>query len=483
MAAYEISEIDSGDGHGSMRYLALICIVAALGGVLFGYDTAVISGANDPLVKRFKLDDTQEGWVASCALIGCMIGVALAGWLSDWLGRKKALILSAIFFLISAIGTALPETLDSLVFYRIVGGVGVGAASMTSPLYIAEVSPARVRGRMVSVNQLAIVSGMVVVYFVNYFIGGLYDETWQMETGWRWMFGSEALPAMGLLVALFFVPESPRWLTKQGRDDEAMVVLERVNGRAFAREEVASIRETLKLENGSWRELLDPRLRLVLVIGLGLAILQQVTGINVFLYYTPKIFENMGAERHAALLNTIAVGGTMALFAAVAIWTVDWVGRKPLMLLGSAGMGVCLFVVGLLFFRQTGGGDEAAAKLSQWQLLLFTLGYIAFFSLSVGPVTWVILSEIFPTQIRGRAMGLVTFFLWGANYVVSQTFPMLMENKTLNSKFHGGLPFWIYGGMCVVLFLFLIALVPETKGKTLESIESMWLGKNGRRLR
>jgi len=450
---------------GSMVYVTLVCLVAALGGLLFGYDTAVISGAIGFLQKRFELDPTQEGWTASCALIGCIMGVACAGTLSDRLGRKKVLILSAIMFLVSAIGTALPRTLAEFIIFRIIGGLGVGAASMTSPMYIAEISPARIRGRMVSVNQFAIVFGMLMVYFVNYFIASQGPEDWNVQFGWRWMFGSESLPAVLLLVLLFLVPESPRWLTKQHRRDQALAILSRVGGAGHARQELATIQDTVTHESSSLSQLLQPGMRIVLIIGVVLAILQQVTGINVFLYYAPEIFKKLGTGSDVALLQTVVVGVVNLLFTVIAIWTVDRVGRKPLMIIGSAGMGIALLAMGLAAYYQ---------KTEMW-VLIFILSYIACFALSVGPVTWVILSEIFPTKIRGRAMALATVCLWAANYVVSQTFPMMNKNQWLVEKFHHGFPFWIYGAFCGVLVVFVCLFVPETKGKTLEQIETMWL--------
>jgi SP family xylose:H+ symportor-like MFS transporter len=450
---------------GSIVYVMLVCMVAALGGLLFGYDTGVINGAIGPLKVHFFLDANWAGWATGCALVGCAIGAAIAGVLSDWLGRKKVLILSAILFLISAVGTALPKNITTFIIYRIIGGLGVGAASMSSPMYIAEISPARIRGRMVSVNQFAIVTGFLVVYFVNYFIALQGDQMWNQESGWRWMFGSEALPALLLLVLLFFVPESPRWLTKQSRSDEALEILARVDGVEYAKTELLEIKDAIAHESGSLKQLLQPGMKIVLVIGIVLAVLQQVTGINVFLYFGTEIFKKMGSETNAALLQTVVVGAVNLTFTIVAIWTVDRLGRKPLMIIGSAGMGLSLLAMGLAsYFGRT----------ELW-LLLFILGYIACFALSVGPVTWVILSEIFPTRIRGRAMAIATVCLWVANYVVSQTFPMMEENNWLLEKFHHAFPFWLYGIFCIVLVTFVWRFVPETKGKTLEEIEKHWM--------
>jgi sugar porter (SP) family MFS transporter len=449
---------------GNMVYVWMVCVVAALGGLLFGYDTAVISGAIGFLQKRFELDPKWTGWAASSALLGCVAGVALAGILSDWLGRKKTLIFAAVLFLISGIGTAIPRNLAEFVIFRIIGGIGVGAASIASPMYIAEITPARIRGRMVSVNQFAIVSGMLLVYFVNYFISQFGDETWNVNSGWRWMMGSEALPSVLLLVMMFLVPESPRWLTKQGREDEAFRILTKVDGQRHAQAEMAAIKDAIACESGEVSQLFHPGMRIVLVIGVVLAVLQQVTGINVFLYYGPEIFKKLGTSMDAALLQTVIVGAVNLVFTIIAIWTVDKLGRKPLMIIGATGMGIALLAMGLSAFFQ---------KTELW-FLVFILGYMASFALSVGPVTWVILSEIFPTKIRGRAMAVAAFFLWIANYIVSQTFPMMNENAWLVEKFNRAFPFWVYGGLCVVLVVFVLLFVPETKGKTLEEIEKHW---------
>ena len=451
---------------GSTVYIWLVCIVAALGGLLFGYDTAVISGAIGFLQKRFELDPKWTGWAASSALLGCVIGVAFAGVMSDRLGRKKTLIVAAILFLVSGIGTAIPRNLAEFVIFRIIGGVGVGAASITSPMYIAEITPARIRGRMVSVNQFAIVSGMLLVYFANYFISQFGDETWNVNFGWRWMMGSEAIPSLLLLAMMFIVPESPRWLTKQKREKEAFRILAKVDGQRHAQTEMAAIKETIAHESESVTQLFQPGMRIVLVIGVALAVLQQVTGINVFLYYGPEIFKKLGTDTDAALLQTVVVGAVSLAFTIVAIWTVDRLGRKPLMIIGASGMGLSLLAMGLSAFYQ---------KTELW-FLGFILGYIASFALSVGPVTWVILSEIFPTKIRGRAMAVAAIFLWVANYFVSQTFPMMNENAWLVEKFNRAFPFWVYGGLCVVLVVFVLLFVPETKGKTLEEIEKHWQG-------
>ena len=452
--------------HQGWMYLGLTSFVATLGGLLFGYDTAVIAGAIGFLRERFSLTPGQEGWAAASALAGCVLGAALAGTISDHLGRRRMLLIAAVLFFVSAVGTAIPPTLFWFDLFRLVGGIGVGAASMCSPMYIAEISPARIRGRMVSLNQFAIVFGMLAVYFVNYYIASLGDQPWNVETGWRWMFGSEAIPALGLLFLLLLVPESPRWLTQQGRRDEAVAVLARINGPTQARREIAEIEVAIASESSSLGQLLQPGMRVALGIGVVLAVLQQVTGINVFLYFAPEIFKSLaGAESGAALLETIVVGAVNMLFTVVAIWTVDRWGRKPLMLVGYSGMAVCLLFLGLAAYFQ---------RTDVW-VLVFMLGYIASFALSVGPVTWVILAEIFPTRIRGRAMAIATVCLWTANLAISQTFPMLDKNEWLIARFQHAFPFWLYGAFCLVAIIVVSGWVPETKGRTLEEIEKTWL--------
>jgi SP family xylose:H+ symportor-like MFS transporter len=441
-----------------------VCLVAALGGLLFGYDTAVIAGAIGFLQAHFDLDPAMKGWAASSALLGCVLGVSFAGILSDRAGRKKTLLFSACLFLVSAVGTALAGSFAHFVLARILGGVGIGIASMASPMYIAEITPARIRGRMVSANQLAIISGMLVIYFVNYFVARHGDEAWNAATGWRWMFASGAIPSVLFLALLLWVPESPRWLVEQGLKERARGILSRIGGKSFADTELSSIEEIVLREKHMPPGLLAPGVKPVLLIGVALAVLQQVTGINVFLYYAPEIFKRLGSGVNAALLQTIIVGAVNMLFTVIAIQTVDAVGRKPLMIVGASGMGVSLFAMGLAAQLQA---------VSFWVLAII-LSYMACFALSVGPVTWVILSEIFPTRVRGRALSVATFALWTSNFFVSQTFPMMDEQPWLASKFNHGFPFYVYALFCVVLVWLVWKKIPETKGRSLEDIEKAW---------
>lgn len=445
-------------------YVLLVTFAAALGGLLFGYDTAVIAGAIGFLQAHFSLDPTMKGWAAACALLGCILGVSFAGAFSDRLGRRKALVLAGILFLLSAVGTALADRFFVFVLFRILGGVGIGIASMASPMYIAEITPARIRGRMVSVNQFAIVSGMLIIYFVNYFIALRGDEAWDVSTGWRWMFASGVIPSAIFLLSLLFVPESPRWLVGRRQVEKARRILVKVGNSAFAERELTAIEESLAREQGSLSQLFEPGLRRTLLIGVALAILQQVTGINVFLYYAPEIFKKLGSDVDAALMQTIVVGAVNLSFTVIAIWTVDRLGRRPLMIIGSLGMCFSLLAMGLVAQLQA---------MSFWALV-FILSYTACFALSVGPVTWVLLSEIFPTRIRGRALSVATLCLWSANFVVSQTFPMMDENQSLVTRFNHGFPFYVYGFFCFVLMGLIWRMVPETKGRSLEEIEVSW---------
>ncbi len=445
-------------------YATSLSIIAALGGLLFGYDTAVISGAIGFLRASFNLGPAETGFAASSALIGCILGAAVAGPLSDRYGRKRALMLSAVLFTISAVGSAVPRTLVEFNVARIIGGVGVGMASMLSPLYIAEIAPPDIRGRLVSYNQFAIVTGILAVYFVNYYIAGLGNDLWNVTMGWRWMFGSETLPAVLFFFSLLAIPESPRWLVKRGEDQRALGILSRLSSPEKARTEVAAIKATLAEKAESIAGIFSPGMRIALVIGIALAILQQITGINVFMYYAPEIFKQVGAGTDTALLQTVIVGAFNVTFTVIAIWTVDRIGRKPLLIIGASGMGLSLVGLGLAAYYTT----------TQAWVLIFILAYIGCFALSMGPVVWVVLSEIYPTRLRGRAMALATLLLWAANFVVSQTFPVINEDPWLVATFRHAFPFWLYAVFCAVTVVVTWLFVPETKGKTLEEIEQYW---------
>jgi sugar porter (SP) family MFS transporter len=397
--------------------------------------------------------------------------VLTVGPISDRFGRTKALLLSALLFLVSASGTALAPGIWTFIGFRFIGGVGIGIASMSAPLYIAELAPGHLRGRLVSVNQIAIVGGILLVYFINYFIARCGDQKWNEMVGWRWMFASGIVPSIAFLLLAFAIPESPRWLTEAGRAQEAKLILARVGGEHYAAKELTAIRDARCEEKGTWAEVFSRELRRPLVVGIFLAILQQVTGINVFLYFGTTIFKNLSASTgvDAGMLQQIVVGGASALSTVVAIFTVDRWGRKPLMFFGTAGMGLSLLVMGWMAQHVADPGAVGAG------MLLLIVLYVVCFGLSVGPVTWVILSEIYPTAVRGRALGVATFFLWLADYAVTQTFP-IFDNRAswFVQRFHHAFPFYLYATFCVALLLVLWRLVPETKGKSLEQIAKSW---------
>ena len=437
-------------------YVIFVTVIAAIGGLLFGFDTAIVAGATRYLKDQFALNSLQEGWAVSVVLIGCMFGAGLAGAISDRIGRKRFMLVSAVLFFISALGCAFPQNIFQFVIFRFVGGLGIGSASILAPLYIAEVSPARIRGALVSVNQMAIVTGILLAYFVNWAFAGVGPSNW------RWMYGMGALPSVVFFLLLLLVPESPRWLVKEDREEEALGVLTRVNDAATAAAEVRSIKETLLLEKGSLAELFRPGFRRALLIAVVLAILQQITGINAILYYAPRIFERAGFERISAIGQSTIVGFVNMLFTVVAILLVDKVGRKPLLLIAAAGMGVSQLLLGAAF---------RVENLSGSAILLLILLYIAFFAMAMGPIVWVVMSEIFPTRMRGSAMAIATVALWIADFAVTLTFPVIADRLSETTAF------WIYAVMCAIDFFFMLFLLPETKGKTLEEIERRWLKK------
>ena len=464
----------------SNAYLLKLTLVATLGGLLFGYDTAVISGTvsalNNFFVLPFGLEEAAAnarlGLVVSSALIGCIIGGISGGLISKKFGRKNGLILAATLFLFSAIGSSMPEMFIKpvgegehtfiyvFILYRIIGGVGVGLASMLSPLYIAEIAPAKNRGKLVSMNQFAIILGMLIVYFVNYFISKQGDDSWINTIGWRWMFASEAIPATLFLLLLFFVPDTPRSLVLKGENKKALSILEKVNGKTEANNILSEIQNTVEHHSG---KLFSFGISII-VIGILLSVFQQFVGINVVLYYAPEIFKSMGSGTDSALLQTIIVGAVNLIFTVLAIQTVDKFGRKPLMMIGAVSMALAMFALGTSFFLDKSGTFA----------LICMLVYVAGFAMSWGPVTWVLLSEIFPNKIRGRAMAVAVAAQWVANYAVSWTFPMMDKNTALIEKFNHGFAYWIYGLMGVLAMLFIWKFVPETKGKSLEEMEELW---------
>jgi SP family xylose:H+ symportor-like MFS transporter len=451
-------------------YIIAVTFVATLGGLLFGYDTAVISGAEKSiqayLIDSQGLSTLTHGLTISSALIGCIIGGLLSGILASKLGRKKTLLVAAILFFVSALGSGYPEflffqkgnpTIGLLLmfnFYRVIGGIGVGLASAVCPMYIGEIAPAKIRGQLVSLNQFAIIFGMLVVYFVNWGIASGQSIEWINEVGWRRMFLSETIPAGLFGILLLFVPETPRYLSLSNRDDEALKILTRINGPQLAGKIMADIKRSLQQHTSAKLFSFGKK---IIIIGILLSVFQQFVGINVALYYAPRIFESMGAAKDASLLQTVIMGMVNVIFTVVAILTVDKWGRKPLLIVGSAGMALGMFAIaGLAFMKIIGIGT-----------LIFIIVYTASFMMSWGPITWVLISEIFPNKVRGKAVAVAVAAQWAANYFISSTYPAMME-------FSGGFTYGFYGLMSVLSLLFVWKMVPETKGKTLEEMEELW---------
>lgn len=434
-------------------YVYVISGIAAVGGLLFGFDTAIIAGAIEFIRAEFALDAHRQGFVVSSLLIGCIVGASSAGILSDRFGRKWVLVLAAAFYVVSAILAAIPQTVPGLVIARFLGGLAVGVSSMIAPVYIAELAPARIRGQLVTLNQMAIVTGILLANVVSW---ALVDIG---ENNWRWMFASAAFPSFVLLVALFLVPESPRWLAKQGQFAESLAVLTRVGGPTSAEAELGEIRASLEEESGSLAELFQPGFRIALVIGVTLAVLGQITGINTIIYYAPKVFLAAGfPEQKSAMWATVLVGATNFVSTVISLYAIDRVGRKPLLLFGAAGMGISLILAGVLLPMPE---MPAAVKVAA------ILGYITSFAIGVGGTVWVVISEIFPTKIRGLATSFAVGSVWLACTIVAQTFPWLIER-------FGERVFWLYAVMCAVMFLFVLLVLVETKGRSLEQIEHMW---------
>jgi SP family galactose:H+ symporter-like MFS transporter len=439
----------------SSGFVYVAAAISALGGMLFGYDTGVISGAILFISKDFSLTQLQVEIVVSCVLIGALIGAMTGGILADRFGRRRVIIATATLFVVGAIVTALSPTFTLLIAGRIIVGAAIGVASFTTPLYISEVSPVKIRGRLVSINQVALTSGIVISYLVDY---ALVDIQ-----GWRWMFGFAAVPAAILAVGMFRLPESPRWLVSKNLIDSARTVLERIRRTKDVGTELEDIQSSLAVQSGGWRDLFTPLVRPALIVGVGLAILQQITGINTVIYYAPMIFEFTGAKSaSASILATIGVGVVNVAMTVVALLLVDRMGRRPLLLIGLTGMIIGLGVLGLAF---------------QLPSLSGSLGWIAEISLMlyVGPVFWLLISEIYPLKIRGVAMSVATSANWGANLFVALTFLTLIQATGRSSTF------WIYGLVGVGAWLFTWFYIPETKGRSLEDIESHWrAGKHPR---
>lgn len=450
------------------KYLILITFVSAMGGLLFGYDWVVIGGAKPFYEVYFGIAGTPElqGWAMSCALVGCLLGAMLSGVLSDRFGRKRLLIFSAFLFILSAVGTGVVDKFNLFVLYRILGGVGIGLASNLSPMYIAEITPAEIRGKYVSLNQLTIVIGILLAQIVNWQIADPVpiDATnasilasWNGQMGWRWMFWAEVIPAVTFFLFMFFIPESPRWLAKYGNEDKVESILSKIGGYEYSKKEYVNIRETLSNEKtiGDFRFLLKPGMKKILIIGIILAVFQQWCGINVIFNYAEEVFKEAGYGVSDTLFNIVITGSVNLIFTFVAIFTVDRLGRRALMLMGAGGLAGIYSLMGAAYYFHISG----------WILLLLVIAAIACYAMSLAPITWVVLSEIFPNRIRGAAMAVATFSLWLASFILTYTFPLL------NNAFGASGTFWLYGLICVLGFMFIFKKLPETKEKSLEQIE------------
>lgn len=442
------------------RFISRVSVVAALGGLLFGFDTAIISGAIPYIQPYFKLDQYSLGWAVGSILIGCGAGALLTGWLAEAYGRRPVLIGCAVLFALSGVGVALSDTLVLFVLFRLVGGLGVGAAALASPMYIAEMAPAQWRGRLVSLYQLAIVLGILLAYYANYVLADVGPSNW------RWMFASQTAPALLFWLSLLIVPETPRWLVAKNRLKEAENVLQKIGGNGYAAAELTTIRASFDRPAGvrpsdrqqqpvAIHELFTKRYRSIVWMGILVAVFQQITGINAILYYAPVIFEQTGLNTAGALLQTIAIGAVNVVSCLVAIRFVDTIGRRSLLLAGSVLMGISLVVVAWCFH---------VSFFGYYVVLMATLLYVAAFGATLGAVTWVFLSEIFPNRIRSLALSLATLMLWLADFVVTYTFPIMSQ------RLGTSLTLLTYAGCCVLTFGYVLVSVPETKGRSLEEL-------------
>lgn len=452
----------------NISYVVFLSFVAALGGILFGYDTAVISGTTADVSVRFGLTDLSKGWYVGCALVGSIIGVSIAGVLSDFAGRKKTMLLAAILFSVSAIGCMLCKGFADLVIYRIIGGVGIGIVSIVSPIYISEISPAKIRGTMVSLYQLAVTAGLLLAYLINYIIlrnsdgiafSGFFQWIFNDEI-WRGMLGSESIVTVLFFVIIFFIPESPRWLIVKGRDNDAQAILERIRGsKEGALSEYLltknSLGETVKSE---WKSLLEPGIVRAVIIGAAIAVLGQFMGVNAVLYYGPEIFANAGLAAEDSSLSTVLVGLVNMLTTILAVFIIDRVGRKKLIWFGVSSMIVCLIAIGVIFATGSGGT----------LLLIFFLLYIFSQAISISAVVFVLLSEMYPNRVRGMAMSIAGLALWVGTYLIGQFTPWCMTNLTPAGTF------FFFAIMCLPYMWIMWKKVPDTTGKTLEEIEQFW---------
>ncbi|HHC80081.1 MAG TPA: MFS transporter [Flavobacteriia bacterium] len=467
-----------------------ITIVITLGGLLFGYDTGVINGTQFYFSKYFELTGALKGFIVSSALLGALAGAAGAGIVSKAIGRKNSLIIAALFFTISAWGSGLPsfmgDSINLMVFFRILGGIAIGIASMNAPMYIAEIAPADKRGNLVTFYQLAIVIGFFVVFLATYFIGNSLSEAENIQFGWRQMFWSELIPALLFLILLFLVPKSPRWLMTKNKEEEALNILTRIHGKEIADKEIVEIRDSIQSESAKEKvSIFSKPLITIIIIGTILSALQQFTGINAVLYYGADIFEQaLGFGKDDILQQQVLLATVNLVFTFIAMFTVDKLGRKPLLIIGGFGMLIGFLMIGftLYFSDYTSINSAGLPALSPSEGIISLIGiliFIAAFAMSMGPVVWVILSEIFPNKIRSIAMSIAVAAQWLANYFVSQTFPMVVESHANKLKLDGGtwnnaLPYFLFSGFIIIIIVFVWKFIPETKGKTLEEMETLF---------
>lgn len=456
----------------SNYYVYFVAIVASLGGLLFGYDTAVISGAVNYFELHFALTPAELGWGVSSALVGCIAGSMLSGHLSKKYGRKKSLIICALLFFIGAIGTAFPQTFTQFIWFRIIGGVGMGIASFVVPVYLAEISPREKRGALGTFYQFAIAFGILLTYLINYTVQSGGEHEWLIDYGWRWMFGLGAVPAFILLIVSQIVPESPRWLTQQGQHDNCLKLLERINAgdKQRALQVQTEMENELHLEkNKSSKNVIAAGFGGALLLAIALQILSQTTGINVVIYYATKLLGSIGTGGTNAnsiwsniFFQNVLIGLAVALSVFIALYYIERIGRKPLMIRGSICVIISLFIIGFsAYFQHTG----------LW-LLAVIIFFIFAFGATIGPLTWIVVSEIAPNIYRSTIVSIATVFFWLSNVVVAQTFPMVNDNLYLVEHFHGGFPFFIYGGLTIIFLWVCIRFLPETKGRSLEEIGS-----------
>ena len=455
----------------NMKYIVMISLVASLGGLLFGYDTSVISGAIGPLKEYFNLNATETGWAVSNVVIGCIVGAFTSGEIARKLGRKKTLILAALLFTISAIGSALADNFTWFVIFRMIGGLAVGIASAISPMYISEVAPKDYRGTATAMNSFAIVFGQILIFYINYKLAQGMAQEWLITLGWRYMLGSEAIPCILFLIAVAFIPESPRWNVMRGREDLALTTLSKISNPTHAQNLLTEIRASIAKEDGQrQKQKLDfsrNGAKFILLVGIGIATISQLSGINVMMYYAPVVLERVVGSAEEALFQTIWIGVGQLAGVSIGFALFDKVGRLPLMKTGVLGSVLGLLITSYAMYTQN----------PSYLALVGMIAFMIFFGMSWGVGMWVLLGEIFPNYMRAQGMAVAVAFVWISNFIISQGFPMINENQYLVENFHGAFPMWLFAGIGALGFLFLQRCLPETKGVSLEKMEALMIAK------